>query len=188
MTRGPRRIALLVLAAASAAAAEEELTLEQLAAMEREEQAAIDRVSAAHGNQPPHELSLEERAEIAHQQQEASREVFEKYGVDPKEYVGRTARLTPEEIDRVNAEKKRLDEEEKERLAREAAARADPPAPAPEDVEVVRGINEAKPVEVYREEDGPVEVENLAEIAGESAQEEAPARKEAPRPKNRRRR
>jgi hypothetical protein len=179
-----------MLLAASAAMAED-LSVEQLAAVERDERAAISRVEAAHGNRPPQELTSEERAEIILQQQEASREVFERHGVDPKEYVMRSARLTPEERALVDAEKRRLDLAEAERLAKEAA-QANSQATAPEDVEVQRGISESDPVEVYREEGDPGKVESLAEIAGQPSQEESSAKpaapERAPRPKNRRRR
>lgn len=192
MTRVPRQIgfALAVTVALASAAAAEDLTPERLAALERDERAALDQVDAAHGRRPPREMPAEERAEMIRQQQDASRAVFERHGVDPKEYAVRAARLTPEERDRVDAEKKRLDRAEAERLAREAAAQAEPPAPAPEDVEVIRGINEANPVELHREEGGPVEVENLAEIADQAEEEEAAATapERAPHPRSHRRR
>ena len=160
-----------------------ELSLAEIASLEREERIALERVEAAHGNRLPQELSGDERARIIHEQQAASRALFEQRSVDPKAFARRTMRLTPAERAQVNAEKRRLDQEEEERRAREAAA-ADAGAG---ELEVIRGIDERHPVEVYRDPEA-VEVEYLQEGEGAAGASAAEPRKAPPKKSSRDRR
>jgi hypothetical protein len=147
----------------------QEISLEEVAAVEREERAALEKVEAAHGNKPPRELPSQERAQIIHEQQEATRSVLERRSIDPKAFAARVMRLSPAERAQVDAEKAKRDQEERERREREEAAAAS----EPEEVEVIRGIDEKHPVDLYRDPD-EVEVEYLTE-GGEA--DEAPAAK-----------
>lgn len=168
MRRGVWR-ALVVGLALSAAARASDLSLEDIATAEREEKAALAKVEAAHGNKPPRELSAGERVQIIREQQEASKAVYAQRSLDAKTFATRVARLTPAERAQVDAEKARMDQEEKERLEREAAAANAEPQP----LEITRGVDEKHPVDLYRAPDEP-EVEHLSE-GGEP--EEAPAAK-----------
>src|SRR4051812_39701947 len=159
-------VAAALVAAAPARAGE--ISLEEIAAVEREEQAALRKVEVAHGDKPPQELPSDERVQIVHEQQDATREVLERRSIDSKEFAGRVMRLSPAERAQVDAQKAKLDQEEKERREREQAAAAEP-----DEVEVTRGIDEKHPVDVYRDP-GEVQVEHLSE-GGEA--EEAPAAK-----------
>jgi hypothetical protein len=157
------------LVVSAAARAQSDISLQEIAAAEREEKAALAKVEAAHGNKAPQELSPEERAQIVREQQEASKDVFERRSLDAKTFAGRVMRLSPAERGQVEAEKARLDQEEKERLEREAAAAAANAEPG--ELEITRGVDEKHPVEVYRAPGEP-EIEHLSE-GGEA--EEAPA-------------
>lgn len=157
------------LGVSAAARAQSDISLQEIAAAEREEKAALAKVEAAHGNKPPQELSPEERAQIIREQQEASRAVYEQRSLDTKGFAGRVMRLSPGERGQVEAEKARMDREEKERLEREAAAAN----AQPQELEITRGVDEKHPVDLYRAP-GEVEVEHLSE-GGEA--EEAPAGK-----------
>lgn len=134
----------------------QEISLLDIAIAEREEKAALERVEKEHGNKPPQELKSGERAQIIREQQAASRAVFEERKLDPKAFAGRVMRLTPTERALVEAEKKRLDDEEKAALEK---------AKESEELEITRGIDDAHPVDVYREP-GAVPVENLQEEGG----------------------
>jgi len=161
-------LGVLVLAA-SAAARAQDISVQDIAAAEREEKAAMMKVEAAHGNKSPRDMSAEERAQIIREQQEASRAVYEQRALDTKAFAKRQMRLSPAERGQVDAEKARMDREEKERLEREAAAAN----AEPEALEITRGVDEKHPVDLYRAPGEP-EVEHLSE-GGEA--EEAPAGK-----------
>lgn len=166
-------LALLLALPARAA----ELSLQEIAVAEREERAALEKVNAAHGHKPPQELSAEERSQIIREHQAASRAVFEQRSIDPKAFALRVMRLTPAERAQVEAEKQRMDKEEADRRAREAEEKARADAQEPE---VILGIDERRPVDVYLDPDA-VPVESL-QAEGEAAEPppEAPAKPARP--------
>ncbi|HVE87341.1 MAG TPA: hypothetical protein VND93_31005 [Myxococcales bacterium] len=168
------RLALALLLLSSTSLAQEDLSLADLASLEREEKLALAAVEAAHGNRPPQQLSADERAQLIHEQQAASRAVFERHSVDSKVFAHRQMKLSPGERAQVDAEKARLDKAEADRLAREEAARNAPP----EELEVTRGIDEKHPVDLVREP-GAVVVENLQEGEGPTPQP-SPAKPQKP--------
>jgi hypothetical protein len=159
----------------------QEISLEEIAVTEREERAAMGRVEAAHGSKLPQEHSSTERVQIVREQQAASREVFEQRKLDPKAFARRVMRLSPSERAEVDAIKKRMDEEEQERLEREKAAAA----AEPEELEITRGSDERRPVDLYREP-GAVVVESLQEEgAAEPEKASRPARSAPPQKSSR---
>jgi len=150
--------AVVVAAAMAPRARAQDISVQDVAAAEREEKAALAKVEAAHGNKPPQELSAEERAQIIREQQEASQEVYARHSLDTKAFAKRQMRMSPSERGQVEAEKARMAEEEKARLEREAAAAK----AEPEELVITRGVDEKHPVDVYRAPGEP-EVEYLSE-------------------------
>lgn len=122
----------------------EDLTPEQLASIHRDEQKALDQVSAAHGNKPSSELSSSERRQLVHEQQEASRKVLEAHGVSAKDYARQTARMGPQGNEQVATAEKALEAQEK-------AAQKKKPAGNGE-IQVQLGVDENHPVTLEEQE------------------------------------
>jgi hypothetical protein len=153
-------VGVVVALVAAMPARAQDISIKDIAETERAEQDALKKVEAAHGNKPPQELSTQERAQIAHEQQDASGSALEQRSVDRKEFAKRVMRLSPAERAQVNAEKTRMDQEEKQRLARDAAAAAEP-----QELVITRGVDEKHPVDVYRAPGEP-EIEHLSDGSG----------------------
>lgn len=167
----PRTLAALALAFALPAGAE--LSPEDLAAIQRDEQKATDAVAKQHGNKPSSEMTNEERAAAIDEEQAALQAVLDKHGVDAKEYARRTATLNLEERKQVEQATRALEEKEKaEAAAKACEGEACPPA----DPEISRGLGEEDPVVVDEDPDAPM-VENIAGASDQaaSATGEAPA-------------
>src|SRR4051794_3187349 len=101
----PSFAAIAALGLATPALAEE-LTPKKLAAVQHDEEKALEKVNKAHGDRKPSEMSPEERRDVMREQADAKREVLEKNNVDLKEYVTRGSRLSREEKAEVEATKK----------------------------------------------------------------------------------
>jgi hypothetical protein len=156
-----RRTSVLLLAswlAMPGLALAEDIPPEKLAAIRRDEQAALAKVNAAYGNRKPSEMSNEERTQSIREQQQAAQSVLEKHGVSDKDYARQTATMGPEEREAVALAEKNLEDEEKARQAREAEEKAKEKQP-PEDVPIQMGINEDNPVELESSEDASSVVE-----------------------------
>jgi hypothetical protein len=171
-----RRTSVLLLVswlAAPGLALAEDLPPEKIAAIRRDEQAAIAKVNEAYGNRMPSEMSTEERRQVIHDQQQAALSVMEKHGVSDKDYARQVARMGREEREAVSRAEKRLEHEEKARAAREAERRAREAQP-PEEVPIQLGISDDNPVELESTTDAPAVVEQGLP-PGERGLEEAPA-------------
>ncbi len=147
-----RRLRVLLLStwfAVPGLALADALTPEQIARIRRDEQAAIDRVNAAHGNKKSSELSTAERREIIREQQAAVRKVMESHGVSAKDYARQTARMGPKGNAAVSAEQKAL--EDRQKAAQETKA--------PGEIQVQQGFDENNPVMLEEQEGAPPIVE-----------------------------
>jgi hypothetical protein len=135
-------VAALSLGAPSSAAAEEPLSPEKLARVRFEEEAAVARVDAAHGNRPPSEMSTEERRQVVAEQAAATEAAHQREGVDSKTYARETAGLSREGHARMEAALENL-----------RAQPAPRPAPrkAPQEIEIDYGT----PVDLTPPEEAP---------------------------------
>jgi hypothetical protein len=182
MTRRPSALLLaswLALPGLALAQEESELTPQKVAAIRRDEEAALARVDEAHEKKQPSEMDREERRQVIQEQQAASAAVLEKHGVTAKEYARYTARMGPDGNAAVEAELKRLDAEAK---AKEAKAKEAAAAP-PQEVAIQQGINEKNPVQLDADPSAPPLIEKglpteegTAEAAGPQDEEEKPRR------------
>ncbi|NBD14052.1 MULTISPECIES: hypothetical protein [Corallococcus] len=148
--------------ATPAFAEEEGLTPEKVAAIQRDEAAAQAKVNAEYGDRKPSEMSNEDRGKSIRAQQEEAAKVMEKHGVSAKEYAGYTARMTPEDNQRVANESKRLDDKAKAEKEAEAKKRK-----GDGEVHIQQGFSDADPVELEAEEgaDPVVDVDSKLETA-----------------------
>jgi len=131
-----------------------ELTPEQLASIQRDEKAAVERVNAAHGNKKASELSNDERGQIIREQQAAVQEVMDKHGVSPKDYARQTARMGPKQNAAVETAAKQLEAKEKA-----AATSGTQPGNGPGEIQVQNGFNDENPVTLEQQEGAPLTVE-----------------------------
>lgn len=163
----PPRLSLMLAAsslvlATPAFAEEEGLTPEKVAAIQRDEAAAQAKVNAEYGDRKPSEMSNAERGRSIRDQQEEAAKVMEKHGVSAKEYAGYTARMTPEDNQRVANESKRLDDKAKAEKEAEAKKRK-----GDGEVHIQQGFSDADPVELEAEEGAApvVDVDSSLETA-----------------------
>ncbi|MFB1483769.1 hypothetical protein [Corallococcus sp. RDP092CA] len=164
-TRLSLMLAASSLVLATPALAEEEgLTPEKVAAIQRDEAAAEAKVNAEHGNRKPSEMSNAERGQAIRDQQKEAAKVMEKHGVSAKEFATFTARMTPEDNQRVANEAKRLDDKEKAEKEAEAKKRK-----GDGEVHIQQGFSDADPVELESTEDAEPSVDvdsNLDSMTG----------------------
>ncbi|RKH04188.1 hypothetical protein [Corallococcus carmarthensis] len=155
-------VSSLVLATPALAAEEEGLTPEKVAAIQRDEAAAQAKVNADFGNRKPSEMSNAERGQSIRDQQKESAKVMEKHGVSAKDYATFTARMTPEDNQRVANEAKRLDDKAKADKEAEAKKRK-----GDGEVHIQQGFSDADPVELESEEGAEpvVDVDSSLETA-----------------------
>ncbi|NPC50501.1 hypothetical protein D7X99_19835 [Corallococcus sp. AB032C] len=133
----------LVVLATPALAEEEGLTPEKVAAIQRDESAAQAKVNEEHGNRKPSEMSNAERGQAIRDQQKESAKVMEKHGVSAKEFASFTARMNPEDNQRVANEAKRLDDKAKAEKEAEAKKRK-----GDGEVHIQQGFSDSDPVEL----------------------------------------
>src|SRR4051812_21872674 len=88
-----RLLLTAALAVAASQVAADELTPDQIAAVQRDQQKAEAKVDAEHGNRKPSEMSPEERGQVAHQTANADQQVLDDHGVDRKQFARTTATL-----------------------------------------------------------------------------------------------
>ncbi|MGE6762807.1 hypothetical protein ACQKGO_32655 [Corallococcus interemptor] len=132
-----------LLLAAPALAEDEGLTPEKVAAIQRDEAAAQAKVNNEYGNRKPSEMSNAERGQAIRDQQSEAAKVMEKHGISAKEYATYTARMTPDDNQRVANETKRLDDKAKaEKEAEEKKRKGDG------EVHIQQGFSDADPVEL----------------------------------------
>ncbi|NRD63580.1 hypothetical protein HRD49_17655 [Corallococcus exiguus] len=143
-TRLSLMLAASSLVLATPALAEEEgLTPEKVAAIQRDEFAAQAKVNEEHGNRKPSEMSNAERGQAIRDQQKESAKVMEKHGVSAKEFASFTARMKPEDNQRVANEAKRLDDKAKAEKEAEAKKRK-----GDGEVHIQQGFSDSDPVEM----------------------------------------
>lgn len=154
----PVLAALLSVALASPALAGEELTPEKVGAIQYDEEKALGKVDQQHGNKSVVDMSPEERHEVIEEKQAAKREVVEKHGVEMKDYVIRSSKMTTDEQQKVQETKQALKEKDEaeqkaaEQKAAEEKARKEQEE-APHDVVIRRGYGEDEPVDVSDEDE-----------------------------------
>ncbi|RKG57442.1 hypothetical protein D7X30_18145 [Corallococcus sp. AB011P] len=132
-----------LLLATPALAEEEGLTPEKVAAIQRDEAAAQAKVNEEFGNRKPSEMSNAERGQSIRAQQKEGAKVMEKHGVSAKEFATFTARMTPEDNQRVANEAKRLDDKAKAEKEAEAKKRK-----GDGEVHIQQGFSDSDPVEL----------------------------------------
>ncbi|QAT84171.1 hypothetical protein EJ065_2599 [Corallococcus coralloides] len=143
-TRLPLMLAASSLVLATPALAEEEgLTPEKVAAIQRDEAAAQAKVNEEFGNRKPSEMSNAERGQSIRAQQKEGAKVMEKHGVSAKEFATFTARMTPEDNQRVANEAKRLEDKAKAEKEAEAKKRK-----GDGEVHIQQGFSDSDPVEL----------------------------------------
>ena len=151
-----RRLSLLLLStwlSVPAVAVAEDIPPEKLARIRRDEKAAMERVSKAHGAKKSSELSSEERRAIIEEQQQAIQAVMDKHGVSRKDYARQTARMGPQQNAEVDAAEKSLENKRE-------ASKAPPAGPrSAEEIPVQRGWGEGNPVMMEEKEGAPPIVE-----------------------------
>jgi hypothetical protein len=175
----PRPLFVLppLLALLSTAAAAEDLTPERLAEIQRDEQKAIEKVNAAHGNKKPSEMDNEERRQVAQEQQSATQKVLDQHGVTPKAYARSSSAMSREEREQVEDAKRQLaTKEEQERLAKEKAE-ARPKSDRP--LVIKRGYGDDQPVNVDDIDEVMEEETELANPAASSTGSEPAEAKSA---------
>ncbi|MFP2896191.1 hypothetical protein [Corallococcus sp. 4LFB] len=132
-----------LLLAAPVLAEDDGLTPEKVAAIQRDEAAAQAKVDADYGNRKPSEMSNAERGQSIRDQQKEAAKVMEKHGVSAKEFANFTARMTPDDNQRVANEAKRLDDQAKaQKEAEEKKRKGDG------EVHIQQGFSDADPVEL----------------------------------------
>jgi hypothetical protein len=137
-------VSSLVLAAPVLAAEDEGLTPEKVAAIQRDEAASQAKVNESFGNRKPSEMSNAERAQAIRDQQAGAAKVMEKHGVSAKEYAVYTARMTPDDNQRVANESKRLED----KALAEKAAEEKKQREGDGEVHIQQGFSDADPVEL----------------------------------------
>ncbi|RKG83573.1 hypothetical protein D7W82_24785 [Corallococcus sp. CA049B] len=143
-TRLSLMLAASSLVLATPALAEEEgLTPEKVAAIQRDEAAAQAKVNEEFGNRKPSEMSNAERGQSIRAQQKEGAKVMEKHGVSAKEFATFTARMTPEDNQRVANEAKRLEDKAKAEKEAEAKKRK-----GDGEVHIQQGFSDSDPVEL----------------------------------------
>lgn len=143
-TRLSLMLAASSLVLATPALAEEEgLTPEKVAAIQRDEAAAQAKVNEEFGNRKPSEMSNAERGQSIRAQQKEGAKVMEKHGVSAKEFATFTARMTPEDNQRVANEAKRLEDKAKADKEAEAKKRK-----GDGEVHIQQGFSDSDPVEL----------------------------------------
>ncbi|RKH58073.1 hypothetical protein [Corallococcus aberystwythensis] len=172
-TRLSLMLAASSLVLATPALAEEEgLTPEKVAAIQRDEAAAQAKVNTEYGNRKPSEMSNAERGQSIRDQQTEAAKVMEKHGVSAKEYATYTARMKPDDTQRVANEAKRLDDKAKAEKEAEAKKRK-----GDGEVHIQQGFSDSDPVEMESEEgaepvvdvDSNLESAPVVETGGDTA-------------------
>ena len=98
-----RIVAALLLWGAAAHA--EDLSPEQVGKIQQQEQEALDKVNAAHGNKKAADMDRDERRQFMEEQRQASKDVLEKNGVSAKDYARAGSTLSRDDRERANASK-----------------------------------------------------------------------------------
>lgn len=137
MTVGARSVAVVVALAAGVASADE-LTVDQLAEIQHQQEKAAKAFDDAPGAKDPKGSSREDRAELARKRAAADQAVLDKFGVDAKSVERAKTRLGRD--DRAALKSKVETLEAKEKAAKAAPSNAER---APEDVEVQVGNGQA---------------------------------------------
>lgn len=122
-----RSLSAAALLLCGAAAHAGDLSPEQVAKIQADEQEAQQKVSAAHGNRSPAEMDPDERKQMAAEQRKASQEVMEKNGVSAKDFARASATMSREERDRANAARDALKADAEKKAAAKTAAPASGP-------------------------------------------------------------
>lgn len=118
-----RRIAAALLLWGAAAHAEE-LSPEQVGKIQQQEQEALDKVNAAHGNKKAADMDRDERRQFMEEQRQASKEVLEKNGVSAKDYARASSTMSRDDRERAGAAKASAKaESEKKANVKEAGAK-----------------------------------------------------------------
>ena len=152
-----------LLLAAPALAEDEGLTPEKVAAIQRDEAAAQAKVNNEYGNRKPSEMSNAERGQAIRDQQSEAAKVMEKHGISAKEYATYTARMTPDDNQRVANETKRLDDKAKAEKEAEAKKRK-----GDGEVHIQQGFSDADPVELESTEGAEPSVDVDGSLDGTS--------------------
>ncbi|MFO0593961.1 MAG: hypothetical protein U0228_01620 [Myxococcaceae bacterium] len=126
------------------------------AQIEIDTQKAQAEVQAKYGNRKLSEMTSDERKQMAKDQAAAEKAVFEKAGIDPKQWSLEQSKRSRDELNKQNAAVAALKEKAKQDAAKKA--KGDDPN---KEVQVQRGISEDNPVvlDEKENEDGTVSVE-----------------------------
>jgi hypothetical protein len=151
-----RRAALLIALSLPLAARAQELTPAMAAQIEHDQQKAFEEIDKKHGNKLPSELSTDERRDIIHERAAAEEKVFDKRGVDRKDYTKYVTKMPLDDRATMKEATKALekkDAEEKVKKEADDAAPKDAPRDA-KDIPVQRGFNDANPVTLEEKKAG----------------------------------
>ncbi|PZR13570.1 MAG: hypothetical protein DI536_12540 [Archangium gephyra] len=161
-------MSLSILTALCLSLVADELSLQQKAQIERDNDKAQAEVDKKYGNRPVNQLSADERRSIMKEKAAAEQKVLDKHGISPQEWVKTTQKIPPKEWEDRKAAKKQL--EEKEAADAEAAKKG-----GDKEVEVQRGISDDKPVTLEEKpaEDGVIQVEKSIPTDAADDQREA---------------
>lgn len=147
-------MSLSILTALCLSLVADEMSLQEKAQVERDNDKAQAEVDKKYGNRPVNQLSPDERRAIMKDKAAAEQKVLDKHGLTPQQWVKTTQKIQPKEWEDRKAVKKQL--EEKEKADAEAAKKG-----GDKEIEVQRGISDEKPVTLDEKpaEDGVIQVE-----------------------------
>lgn len=154
-----RRALLTAALLVSAVAGAQDLNPAKAAQIEHDQQKKFDQIDKQHGNKLSSEMSSDERREIIKQRASAEQEVFEKHGVDAKEYTKYITKMGLDDRAAMKDAAKQLDKKD----AEEKVAKEQQPDSAPKDakdIPVQRGFNDQNPVTLEEKKGGGVTVEH----------------------------
>ncbi|MGV3622379.1 MAG: hypothetical protein ACO1OB_16295 [Archangium sp.] len=147
----------------------DELSLQQKAQIERDNDKAQAEVDKKYGNRPVNQLTPDERRSIMKDKAAAEQKVLDKHGITPQQWVKTTQKIQPKEWEDRKAAKQKLEEKEA------ADAEAEKKGSGEKEIEVQRGISEDKPVTLEEKpaEDGVIQVEKSIPTDAADDQREA---------------
>jgi len=185
----------------SLAARAQDLDPAKAAQIEHDQQKEYDKIDEKHGNKAPNEMSSDERRDIIRERAEAEQKVFDKQGVDRRDYTRYNNTLGRDGLAAKKAASEKLaQKDEAEKKAKEAQ-KNDPNAPRdPKDIPIQRGFSDQNPVTLEEKKAGAggivvehglppeAEADQAAAAAGngpaESTSEKRPEEKKGKRPKH----
>jgi len=167
-----RAVAIVALSASLTAGAQE-LNPAKAAQIEHDQQKKFDEIDKQHGNKLPSQLSSDERRDIIKQRSSAEQEVFDKHGVDAKEYTKYITKMGLDDRAAMKDASKQLEKKDaEEKVAKEPQDSAPKDA---KDIPVQRGFNDQNPVILEEKKGGGVAVEHGLPPEAESDQAAANA-------------